>query len=68
MIHAPLADSHTHDLRKFASDTIKCLLRAVARTADDETLKACIMTAHEHGHLTDEEAAFFINAWGVRSA
>lgn len=57
---APLAD--------FAQSTMKRLLRVVARTADDQTLKACIMTAREHGHLDDDETAMLINAWGVRNA
>lgn len=57
---APLAD--------FAQSTMKRLLRIVARTADDQTLKACIMTAREHGHLDDDETAMLINAWGVRNS
>lgn len=58
----------TADLASFASRFVRALLRHMARTASDEDLKACIMTAREHGHLTDEETAFFINAWGVRGA
>jgi len=58
---------HTADLRKLASDQIKRLLRAMAGT-DDATLKDCIMTAREHGHLTDDETRFFIQAWGLCNA
>lgn len=57
---------HTADLRKITSDQIKCLLRAMARTASDSELKDCIMTAREHGHLTDEETGWFITYWGLK--
>lgn len=60
--------THTADLRKITSDQIKCLLRSLAQHLDDSDLKDCIMTAREHGHLTDEETGFFINAWGLAKA
>ena len=65
MIEQAISDA---PLASFARDTVKRLLRVMARTADDLTLKDCIMTAREHGHLTEEETAFYINAWGIRNA
>ena len=59
---------YSFDLPRFTSDLIKRLLRSIAGTADDATLKACIMTAWGHGHITQEEASILINAWGVREA
>lgn len=56
------------DLKAFTRDFIKAVLRNVARHGDDADLKACIMIAREHGHLTDEETGLLINAWGVRNA
>lgn len=65
MISAPITPA---PLSQFARDTVKRLLRVMARTADDTTLKQCIMTAREHGHLDDDETAMLINAWGVRNS
>lgn len=63
-----MTDAHSADLRAFAATFIKAALRAMARHADDATLKDCIMTAREHGHLTDEEMGFYITYWGLRGA
>lgn len=65
MISTPITPA---PLASFARDTVKRLLRVVARDADDTTLKQCIMTAREHGHLTDEETGFYITYWGLREA
>ena len=59
---------HTADMRLVTSRIIKAALRAMARDASDTDLKQCIMTAREHGHLTDEETGFFITYWGLREA
>lgn len=59
---------HTADLRAVTARIIKAALRAMARDADDTTLKQCIMTAREHGHLTDEETGFYITYWGLANA
>ena len=59
---------HNADLRQITSRIVKAALRSMARDADDTDLKQCIMTAREHGHLTDEETGFYINAWGLREA
>lgn len=58
----------TADQRAIAADGIKRLLRGMARHCDDATLKACIMTAREHGHIDDEHTEFLIAAWGVAGA
>lgn len=62
------AITKTADLRSLTSGIIKAALRSMARHASDEDLKACIMTAREHGHLTDEEVFFYLNAWGVAAS
>lgn len=59
---------HTADLRKITSDQIKRLLRSLAQHLSDADLKDCIMTAREHGHLTDEECGWFITYWGLKNA
>lgn len=58
----------TFDLAHFASRLIKAALRNLARTVDDTTLKQAVLTAREHGHLSDEETHFYIAAWGLRDA
>lgn len=56
------------DLREAGRTIIKRIIRSMARTLSDEDLKLCIMTAREHGHLTDEETEFYLAAWGLRDA
>lgn len=69
MIEQPITQPITQPpLARLASDIVKRVLRAMACTADDTTLKQCIMTAREHGHLTDEECGWFITFWGPRGA
>lgn len=58
----------TYDLAHFSRRIVRAALRGQARTADDTDLKACVMTAREHGHLTDEETEFYIAAWGLAEA
>lgn len=58
----------TYDLAHFSQRIVRAALRGQARTADDADLKACVMIAREHGHLTDEETEFYIAAWGLIDA
>lgn len=58
----------TYDLVHFSQRIVRAALRGQARNADDTDLKACVMTAREHGHLTDEETEFYIAAWGLENA
>ena len=57
-----------YDLAHFSQRIVRAALRGQSRTADDAGLKACVMTAREHGHLTDEETEFYIAAWGLAEA
>lgn len=65
MIHTDLTPP---PLAAFAANTIRVLLRAMAPHTSDADLKACVMLAREHGHLTDEDAEFYIAAWGLKEA
>lgn len=56
------------DLAAIASRIVCAALRNVARTGTDADLKACIMTAREHGHIDDEHTEFLIAAWGLAGA
>ena len=62
------APAPTYDLAHFSQRIVRAALRGQARTADDTDLKACVMTAREHGHLTEEETEFYIAAWGLAEA
>lgn len=57
---------HTADLRAITAAAIKRLLRAMAATADDATLKDCIMQARTDGWITDEECGWMITYWGLK--
>ena len=57
-----------YDLATFSQRIVRAALRGQSCTADDTDLKACVMTAREHGHLTDEETEFYIAAWGLAEA
>jgi len=57
--------SPTFDLSGFARALILSLIR---NEPDPSECKQRIMIAYEHGHLTGEEAEFYIGAWGLREA
>jgi len=62
--HAIL-DRPTFDLGGFARGLILSLIR---NEPDPTECKQRIMIAYEHGHLTGEEAEFYIGVWGLREA
>ena len=55
------------DLKMFAANMVKAAMRSLA-SEDDATLKSFVMTARQHGHLTNEETEFYIAAWGLEAA
>ena len=55
------------DLKLFAANMVKAAMCSLA-SEDDATLKSFVMTARQHGHLSDEETEFYIAAWGLVEA
>lgn len=58
--------THTFDLTRWAKLFIEGLIRAAAD--DPSEMKARIMIAREHGHLTAEEAEDWIVLAGLENA
>lgn len=57
----------TFDLSDFARRIVIAAIKN-ARAGPDGELKERVMLARECGFLTDEEAEFYISAWGLTNA
>lgn len=57
----------TLDLSDFARRIVIAAIKN-ARAGPDDELKERVMLARQCGFLTDEEAEFYISAWGLTDA